>query len=391
MTLKGPEEVRRLLQRKYEANHRDWVIGGGEWPISITLGSVSEKEAQANGSTMREWIAAWSSCQLPGSVIWEERSWPRLGAHRLPGRLTIETAAQVAVWAGESARWGRACDRLRRVREMWPDLGSGPAASRDFGVLADYPEIEFGRLVSLLSWLQANPNSNLYPRQLPVEGLHTKWLEDRLTVVADWYRAVSGVAACEGDLFDLAGLRRQPYRVRFRILCPKLRAVTGGVCDNEAPLTEVAAMTLQAKKVLIVENRETGLALPEMPDTVAFMRLGNAVSVLATIPWLVGVRCFYWGDIDTHGFAILSSARSHLGHVRSVLMDKATLETHRSLWSHEAKPYAAERLDHLTEAEQEVYQGLKGGAWEQGTRLEQERIPWATVIRALKAEMSTAS
>jgi hypothetical protein len=39
---------------------------------------------------------------------------------------------------------------------------------------------------------------------------------------------------------------------------------------------------------------------------------------------------------DTHGFAILDRSRRAVPHLRSVLMDEATLLSHRPLWVQEA-------------------------------------------------------
>ncbi|ODU07508.1 MAG: hypothetical protein ABS84_16155 [Rubrivivax sp. SCN 71-131] len=87
-------------------------------------------------------------------------------------------------------------------------------------------------------------------------------------------------------------------------------------------------------------------------------------------------KCIYWGDLDTHGFAILHRARSYLPSLQSVLMDEDTLLRHKALWVDEKEQHPAAELTLLTEAEQEVYQGLKRQRWGQNVRLEQERIAW---------------
>ncbi len=46
------------------------------------------------------------------------------------------------------------------------------------------------------------------------------------------------------------------------------------------------------------------------------------------------------GDIDTYGFAMLDRLRSYHPHIRSLLMDEATLLQHRPLWGREP-PLAA--------------------------------------------------
>lgn len=47
--------------------------------------------------------------------------------------------------------------------------------------------------------------------------------------------------------------------------------------------------------------------------------------------WLRDVAVRYWGDVDTHGMAILAEVRRALPHVRSALMDLETLQDHRHM------------------------------------------------------------
>ncbi len=46
-----------------------------------------------------------------------------------------------------------------------------------------------------------------------------------------------------------------------------------------------------------------------MPGTIGVLKLDNAVSLVGNVAWAINSRCLYWGDIDTHGFAILDRAR----------------------------------------------------------------------------------
>ena len=85
-----------------------------------------------------------------------------------------------------------------------------------------------------------------------------------------------------------------------------MRGTLGGLRDIEVPVTELNGLAIAPRCAIIVENLETGLALPDIPDTVAFMRLGNAVSLLSSLTWLRDCSMLYWGDIDTHGFVILN-------------------------------------------------------------------------------------
>jgi hypothetical protein len=106
------------------------------------------------------------------------------------------------------------------------------------------------------------------------------------------------------------------------------------------------------------------------------MGLGYGVDVLGKIPWLHHARCMYWGDIDTHGFAILNRARSYLPNLETVLMDEATLLGHRELWVEEKDQNASAELSLLTGSELTLFRALKNNTWGKHVRLEQERIRW---------------
>ena len=132
-----------------------------------------------------------------------------------------------------------------------------------------------------------------------------------------------------------------------------------------------------------MENLDTGLALPDLAGTVGIMKLGNAVSALGMVPWLQGIHAIYWGDIDTHGFAILDRARKVLPQLRSVLMDEATALRYQNLWGTEPLQTTNAPLENLSASERAVYNALKANTWGQSVRLEQERLPWAECLKVL--------
>jgi len=123
--------------------------------------------------------------------------------------------------------------------------------------------------------------------------------------------------------------------------------------------------------------------LPDLAGVVAVMKLGNAVSVLDALPWLQRTKAVYWGDIDTHGFAILGRARRVLPGLKSVLMDRETLLAYRPLWVQEKAQHSSAELPLLNDAERVVYDGLRGHLWGPNVRLEQERLPLVMATRAV--------
>jgi hypothetical protein len=389
--LLSPDAAREFLIRRFNNQHRTWVAGGGDWPLAVSLGAPTEKDIAEDPAAVRSWANAWQSKIGPGEVVFEERQFARLGKHRLPVSLIFFDARQVAAAAGQARRWSTAVERYQRMLRRWPSLGQGSALASKFDVLADYGDEDFERLMSLLAWLEWNPKSGLYLRQLPVEGLDTKWLEKRTGLVATLLRALrAAVPEDESDFHELCGLRKPAHRVRVRLLCPALRTVVGGLCDIEAPVGELAKLPITPKAVVIVENFETGLALPNMSGVAVVMGLGNAVSALGTLPWLLEANAVYWGDIDTHGFAILDRARRAVPHLRSVLMDEATLHSHRALWVQEASQCPNAPLEALTAEERSCYDNLRAHTWGQRVRLEQERLGWREAMETLMQTLGTS-
>ena len=425
LRVKLPDEVRQWFARRYASLHRQWLLAaldgpaGQPWQLAVTLGIPTEAAALTQPQAVRAWADAWRHWRGPGQLAWSERRWKTLGAQQLPASLLLDDLDAAAGWIGERDRWQRALARGRHLLLRWPPLRT--TLPRLFDTLADYADTDFQRLQDVLDWLHTHDAAGLYPRQLPLAGMDSKWFEARSGVLALLLAALRGddvattatatataaaaaaaatdattfnaenaanaypaaAAKTLSDIYTLAGLRRPPALVRLRILDPALRAAVGGLGDLAAPVEMVAALPWQPAVVLIVENLQTGLALPDLPGAVAVMGLGYAVGHLAGVPWLAHARCLYWGDIDTHGYAILHRARIAIPHLESLLMDEETLLRFAPLWAHEAAPAAAEALSALTADEHAMYDGLRSQRWGQAVRLEQERIAWNVAWQAI--------
>ena len=388
--MKFPDDVRKALNRRFNNRHREWLEVSGErkqledsvWPLEITLGIPTENQALKQIEDTRAWVAAWQTWSGAGSLSWTERRWRKLGTQSVPEKLLLSGPVEVAQWIGETDRWDRAQQRYSDLIRRWPQIGN--KLPRYFAVLADYSEADYRRLIDVVAWIEKNRASNLYLRQLPVSGLDSKWLENRKGLLADLVDGVAGESSNEGGLFQRCGLKAPPQLIRLRILDDSLRQRVGGLGDISVPREQLAALDLPVGNVFIVENLQTGLAFDDLPGSIVIVQLGYSVDVLGRLPWVGRARCVYWGDLDTHGFAILNRARSYLPELKSVLMDEATLRNHRDLWVQEKDQHAAETLSLLTDSEQAVYRAIKRNVWGQNIRLEQERIAWDAAWKILQ-------
>jgi len=100
------------------------------------------------------------------------------------------------------------------------------------------------------------------------------------------------------------------------------------------------------------------------------------------VGWLSLLDIYYWGDIDTHGFAILDQLRARLPQARSILMDEKTLLHHKIFWTQEQKPETRD-LTRLNREEKRLYNKLVDNVFANKLRLEQERVSYSYLIRIL--------
>lgn len=385
-----PEDALAEVARRFARNHVQWWAGAGDddslaaqWPWRVPLGVPTAATAALDAAAVRAWSLAWQAWDERSEVAWEERQWPRLGTQRMPVALWVAGPERAAELAGHGERWRRATEQRSALSQVWPQGARLPADQRLFDFLADSIAADVQRLRALIGWVVEHPDSGLMLRQLPVPGMHTKWVEQRRALVLELANALRQPADAADDLHDALRLRRPPVRVRMRLLDARLRELVGGLGDIEAPINQIAALPLRPRTVLIVENLETGLALDELTGTAAFMKLGGAVTLLAQVPWLRDARLHYWGDIDTHGLAILGACRAALPQTESLLMDLPTLLDHRELCVNEPQPFSGPAPAPLTPLERDLFDGLREDRWGVRLRLEQERIGWPYVQAAL--------
>jgi hypothetical protein len=179
------------------------------------------------------------------------------------------------------------------------------------------------------------------------------------------------------------GLRYDPPTCRFRILDKRL--ALHGLTDLTLTVSEFKALDLAVKTVFITENKINGLAFPDFPDAIVIFGLGYSVDLLAEISCLQSAQLYYWGDLDSHGFAMLSRLRGYFPQLNSLLMDEQTLNAFQDLWGVEPKS-SATIPENLTTEEQQLFQRLKT----QSIRLEQERIGFNTLIGVLNMLIGSA-
>ncbi|SDS60430.1 hypothetical protein SAMN04489751_2389 [Brevibacterium sandarakinum] len=413
MTMLTVAEARAKARTRLRSSMSTWATQPTPTAVEIALHPPTEKQVLDDQRAAMDWAASWREIAAPGAddstaenlhdaesphgpiIDWTERSWARVGRQQIPLRLRLRTPDAVARFVGgdEARQWRRLRERTKTIRSRFDDQDPAISATvEDTGGEADNDRIvdpigpaikahakrilglgqaEFDTLLSVVAWLRDHPVGTLRPRQLPIRGVDSKWFETHRSLVTALLTAAGRPEAV--DVLDA-----QP-RMRMRILDPDL--MPSGLGDITAPAPQLSQLTIAPRLVFVFENLESVLAMPDWADAVAVHGSGYAVDNVARLAWAHRARVIYWGDLDSHGFAILSRLRTHLPHVESTLMDEGTLTAHRDLWVQEPKPHRGE-FSGLSGTEARALARLRA---EGDVRLEQERIPWDTALERLTA------
>jgi hypothetical protein len=318
-------------------------------------------------------------------IVWDEINHRQLGRNRIPVAVVVPDEENGLALIGKR----RQADHFTRLAlatlDRFPEL-RGWLAKNPFVVLEHADDWE--RVLAVLSWLRSHPRPGVYLRQLEISGVDTKFIESHKAVFAELLDLVLPIdavdsAALGSRQFEARyGLLAKPALVRFRLLDPEQHVAH--LSDLATPAIQFARLDLPTSNVFITENEVNGLAFPSMPNSLVIFGLGYGLERLGEIPWLQKRTIYYWGDIDTHGFAILDRLRARLPHVRSFLMDRETLLAHKSLWAHEEAGHEG-TLARLTVDESALYEDLRADRIGPGVRLEQERVAYGWLRRALGA------
>ncbi|BDB41022.1 MULTISPECIES: Wadjet anti-phage system protein JetD domain-containing protein [Mycobacterium] len=361
---------------------RGYANGDPFEPIEVPLRGPKPSQVGDDLAAARQWVADLQASARDGerfTLQWQAIGGRRIGRNQLPSRAMISTFEQAVALLGVTALVRKfdellvLADQHRRVRQWIVDH---PHRALELG-----PEMP--RLIAAYVWLDINRQSQKYLREISAPGVDTKFAERHRPVLA----AMLGVSSTAAGFVAGLGLRSKPGLVRLR---PSPSLGLPGPTLSELGLRpeELARLDVVPRQAVIVENEISYLSFDVPEDGVVIWGRGFDVDSVGRSPWLAGADVLYWGDIDTHGFAILDRLRAWLPHVRSVLMDRETLLAHRDRWVAEDRP-ARSLLTRLTPPEQELYCDLVTDGLGERVRLEQERIDWQWVVqRASAAEPS---
>ncbi|MBL4760094.1 MAG: DUF2399 domain-containing protein, partial [Mariprofundaceae bacterium] len=235
--------------------------------------------------------------------------------------------------------------------------------------------------------------------QVDVVGVDSKFIEQHKRILTDLFEVILPVYAIDDYFSGVAGFARRygfldkPAMLRVRPLDTAIALLHSDSCQDVVMTAKAFArldigIIGQIKQVVIVENEINYLAFPDMNHTLLVFGSGYGFEALKKAGWLHECGLYYWGDLDTHGFAILNQLRACFPQVESFLMDKKTMMKHQYAWGTEPKQETKD-LKYLNLEEADMYDDLRENRLQNKLRLEQERIIFYDVTQAVKVISTT--
>lgn len=357
-----------------------------EFPRRLTLKTPSSGEITDRFEAVRGWVDALQA--VPHIRLeYREFSHRVFGPNRLPAAAWLDSADAAGQLIGkhkEQALFAQLQAHTEKAQpRLLPWLQKRPLRA------LEQAEVWIA-LLSVVGWLQAHPRPGIYLRQMDQPGIDSKFIENHRALLAELLDLALPPEAIDHSAIGIHGFNRRygfrdkPERIRCRFLDPDCAPLPAlAQADLTLDAASFATLAPAVQQVFITENEINFLAFPPVHRSLLIFGAGYGFSALSEAAWLSDKAIYYWGDIDSHGFAILNELRAYLPHVRSLLMDEATLLAHRAHWGEEDSPIRHE-LARLSAEESQLYDVLRKHRLAHNLRLEQERIPLAQLHAQLQ-------
>jgi len=366
-----PKDITKKLKTTYNrAEHLKAYLNQEEFQLSIKFKRLSEKNIEQNFTQIRNWIEELKQSSF--KIEFQSISYRSLGTQSIPKVLVLKQNEFLKQLSNQKA-FKRHIELIQKSLKAFANLE--PLLKEKPQLLMENDKV-WEQLLIVCDYFTTHPMPNLYIRELDIEGIDTKFIEKHKKILDTLLCVLldqEPTRLAQNGFEKRYGLKYDLPTIRFRILDESL--YIGGLSDISLPLNEFMSLDIGCSRVFITENKINGLSFPNIKNAIVIFGLGYGVESLKNVKWLESKELIYWGDIDTHGFAILSQIRGYFSHIESMLMNDEVIEKFKYLAVKESssKRFLGE-LDNLTQEEYEVFEKLKENLYGEALRIEQERI-----------------
>ena len=386
-----PNTVLGILHKKEWENRRNLkqrLLNQRPFPIEISLKVPTDQQARDNLGHFHAFFKAWTDFAYPELVEWQERQYRQLSEQRVPVKLRIfslqqltellETEQQLENWLDKiSSFLQQSFVHDRHQHRLFQTL------IHHLEQIERYSQQEWQWLIQLIEQLKPNIGAGLYLRALPLSAVNTKFLEQNLLLTEVICNVLydDEIVLAGGLLAWLDCLDSPKGWLTIKPVCPNVQEKLGGLPVFQLSTEVLDQFELPAERIIVVENIQSGLACPNLENSIVVCGGGKNISWM-NAKWLQHKQVFYWGDIDSEGLNILSMVRQKIPHVIALMMDEATVLQFQNHMVDEPDSIFSEP-QYLTADELKLFHDLRAQTFK-NRRLEQERISVDWVHRYLE-------
>jgi hypothetical protein len=358
--------------------------GGKLFPLSFKFGDFQAKKVLNDFSQIKEELLLLRKSVAEDdrgyTIVWKEVHTRFLGVQEIPETICFSSAEDLCSFIGKYSEWKKWINLVTSIQREQPLLK--PWLEK-FPLKTIELANDWNKLLAIIVYFQTYPYPRKYIRQLEISGVDSKYIENHKPLLRSLFDSCLPATTTTTTTTDEEEKFERRYEllydeptIRFRLLDKELIKFFH-FSDLSIPAGQFIQTNISCSQVFITENKINGLSFQDIPDSIVIFGMGYSVNLLKDVEWLKEKKIFYWGDIDTHGFSILSRFRCFFPKTKSILMDEETLLEFKNLWVEEAEDKGFQgHLDFLTSEEQVLFKSLQNHSLGQRVRLEQERIPY---------------
>lgn len=374
-----PDDIKKKASRWYLSILSSSFQGTSDFPRDVPFGKIESKGILDNFIDIKKEIEKLKN-ESKGkkgygySVEFTSKNTRSAGKQDLPTRIYFEDIDNYLKFLHKEKEYNRFMMFTRQTEKELPQLINW-IESNPKKVLDNLDE--WDDILKVCRYFLENPKPNIFIREIPLD-ISTKFIEENTKIISLLLDILieEHVNKEEKSFNKRYNLKYDEPLIRLRILDPEAaQNLFSGVDDLSIPQGQFNQLDIPCKRVFVLENKTNilnFLTLPSMEDSIAIFGKGFGVGSLKDAEWLAGKQIIYWGDIDPHGFQILSQIRGYFPQTRSCMMDFETFRKFEDLAVTGACTNVTE-LDHLNPEEHLLFDHLC--SLEINNRLEQEKVP----------------
>ncbi|WP_406657484.1 Wadjet anti-phage system protein JetD domain-containing protein [Methanolobus sp. ZRKC2] len=374
-----PNEIRTKASRCYTDILVSSIQDTPDFPIYIRFRKIKPKDARGNISLIRDELSNLinGSKEKKGygyTIELIEKNHREIGKQQLPNKIFFETLDDYLKFIRRETEYHQFLSTVQQISEELPQLIPWIKSSpqKVIGNLNEWDDI-----IKVCKYFIQNPQPHIFIREIPLD-ISTKFIEKNTSIIRPLLNILIAdyLNEDETNFNKRFNLKYDEKLVRFRILDSEIALeFFNGIDDMSIPQSQFNQLNIPCHNVFVVENKTnmltTFLTMPSMEKSIAVFGKGFDIVMLKNAKWLSDKQIIYWGDIDPHGFQILSQMRSYFPQTQSCMMDFDTFREFEDLVVTGAYTNVTE-LQNLTSEEHLLFEHLSN--LEKNNRLEQEKI-----------------